>query len=240
MLEIEPGADTIGSVEFYVDFDVTRLQFQSAEDATVGPDAANGWVVSAHLDAPGQLRMGVYSTRGDTLSAGLHELLELSFRVLDSTDHETTPIRIEPLDARAYGLAWTGDQQTISIAAAVEPHLVTSCNVSASADVNRDGFVTALDVLLLINHIHTERHSSSLLDRSDGFEPFCDVDNDGQLTEADILAVIDKVNAQVELQSTGEERSTKAVEDWFANDDPDVVPTELDAVLDEILTAPSG
>ena len=58
-----------------------------------------------------------------------------------------------------------------------------------AADVNRDGSVTALDALLIINDL--TRSGPRILDAAtDPFEPYVDVNNDGSVSALDALQVI--------------------------------------------------
>lgn len=72
-------------------------------------------------------------------------------------------------------------------------------NTSNPHDVNRDGEVTPLDALLVINQLNADRNtvSSSLRSRSSAANPdvFWDTNGDGELSPLDGLLVINQLNA---------------------------------------------
>ncbi len=68
-------------------------------------------------------------------------------------------------------------------------------NAQNPLDVNADGFITAFDALLVINHLN-RGGTSRLPDPTDGNNPppYLDVNRDGQSTAIDALLVINRLN----------------------------------------------
>ncbi len=83
---------------------------------------------------------------------------------------------------------------------------LTWTNPSVSTDVDADGSVSPLDVLVLINRINLGLSSDVLPAPSADFRPapYFDVDGDGRLTPLDVLIVINFINAD---RSNGEGES---------------------------------
>jgi len=80
-----------------------------------------------------------------------------------------------------------------------------------SFDVNRDGFITALDVLLVINDINSKgtRSLSPCYFNEFPNGPFVDVNADGFVSPADVLDTINYINSQiVSGRSEGEAAAT--------------------------------
>ncbi len=71
-------------------------------------------------------------------------------------------------------------------------------NRSNPADVDGNGRVSPLDVLVLINHIN--RFGSGLLQTHRAGDPFCDVNGDGQVGPIDSLLVINYLNTGAEAE----------------------------------------
>jgi len=71
-------ADTSGTVEAAAD--PSQLAIQLPGGVSTGADTA-GWAVSATLVAPGQLRVGLVSSRGRALPVGLREIARLQLHV---------------------------------------------------------------------------------------------------------------------------------------------------------------
>jgi hypothetical protein len=78
-------------------------------------------------------------------------------------------------------------------------------NRPAPCDVNGDGDVTALDVLIVINYINARGSDPSLPPVSASPPPYYDVNDDGLCTAGDVLEVINFINRNVALSfSSGE------------------------------------
>ncbi|MCY2986902.1 MAG: dockerin type I domain-containing protein [Planctomycetota bacterium] len=71
-------------------------------------------------------------------------------------------------------------------------------------DVNADGQVTPLDVLLVINYLNANAAQKLLLNPSDSQPPYFDVTGDDQITPQDVLAVIQCLNDQAWPSGEGE------------------------------------
>jgi hypothetical protein len=98
-------------------------------------------------------------------------------------------------------------------------------------DVNGDGLVTPLDVLILINEINRDG-ARTLVPRTiadPGLPLFLDSNADGDLTAADVLAVINMLNWQFRPTSEGESPRPAALE----AKDVDSALIELLALMDE-------
>ncbi len=80
-------------------------------------------------------------------------------------------------------------------------------------DVNNDGNVTPLDLLLIVDHIN-DANSNELSGRSSPAAPYLDPDNNGLCTPLDALQIINRLNAHQALQSlsSGEAVQVQLVE----------------------------
>jgi hypothetical protein len=109
-------------------------------------------------------------------------------------------------------LSTTGGQLPTGEAPAgeVEDYLVTLQqnpwqNPVIHCDVNNDGGVSPMDVLLVINYINAHPGAPTLLPTSRPNDmPYLDVNGDGYVTAADVLAVINYVNQQNSQSGSGE------------------------------------
>jgi hypothetical protein len=84
-------------------------------------------------------------------------------------------------------------------------------NRSNPADVDGNGRVSPLDVLVLINHVN--RFGSGPLPAYQPGDPHCDVNGDGQAGPLDSLLVINYLNAVPEAE--GESESSETVEPFW-------------------------
>ncbi|MCY2990593.1 MAG: dockerin type I domain-containing protein, partial [Planctomycetota bacterium] len=71
-------------------------------------------------------------------------------------------------------------------------------------DVNDDGWVTPLDVLLVINYVNASPAERLLLNPADAQPPYFDVTGDEQVTPQDVLVVINWLNNQAWRLGEGE------------------------------------
>ena len=83
-------------------------------------------------------------------------------------------------------------------------------NRSNPADVDGDGRVAPLDVLVLINRIN--RFGAGLLQAHQPGDPYCDVNGDGEVGPVDSLLVINYLNAGAEAE--GESEFSEAVDQF--------------------------
>ena len=81
-------------------------------------------------------------------------------------------------------------------------------NRSNPADVDGDGRVAPLDVLVIINRIN--RFGAGLLQAHQPGDPYCDVNGDGEIGPVDSLLVINRLNAG--LTAEGEAEFSAAVD----------------------------
>ena len=70
-------------------------------------------------------------------------------------------------------------------------------NPANAVDVNGDGLVTPLDVLIVINYINLQAAATSLPSPPTAPPPYYDVSGDGQCTSLDVLTVIAYINNRV-------------------------------------------
>jgi hypothetical protein len=97
-------------------------------------------------------------------------------------------------------------------------------NTRQREDVNSDGFVTALDVLIPINFINANRNWSTLFlnDVNSNYSThYIDVSDDGRISPIDILMVINYLNRQGRpnaLTGEGEDTSTSSAYSAAIND----------------------
>jgi endonuclease V-like protein UPF0215 family len=75
-------------------------------------------------------------------------------------------------------------------------------NLDNPFDVDGDGFVTANDVLILINHVNGNSGNSTLPSPPVSPPPYYDVNNDSRCTALDILLVINSINTQTAAASS--------------------------------------
>ncbi len=94
------------------------------------------------------------------------------------------------------GLPSAATPVTITVAAAASFQ-----NPTLSRDVNADGFVSPIDVLLLINHLNTV--GSHLLTAELPGIPFPDTNGDNNVSPSDVLLVVNQLNSS--LNQEGEE-----------------------------------
>jgi hypothetical protein len=233
-LDVESDADHVGGLEFDLFFDAKQLSIDASSDVSLGADTSDGWIVFSSLVAPGHVRVGAFHPQGNSIGAGPREVARLAFRVDTGAVEGATILDIEPVDPRAGGLVWTAEDGSIVIGATGGEGNPWH-NALAPTDVNRDGFVTALDALLLINRAHRQPGESLLPARSDEFEPSCDVDDDGQFLAPDILAVIHDVNRQTTLSAEGEGRWPTAAYGSLLDGVWDLHFPDLETVLVDII-----
>jgi len=245
-LDIDPAATNVGAFDFDLFFDPAILTIQLPGGVSAGADTA-GWAVTAKLVAPGQLRVGMVSSRGRPLAVGLREIGRLQFRVKDGessgmdfqpvldesktrpallrpiTDvwdgSETHPalLDIEPVDARAGGYTWTAVDGSVAVAAA------------GVNDLNRQRDAVRLPLA-----------SAAVPVRYDG------VNKDGACTTRDLVLAVNRLNARnlpereagfgrpaVGAVLRSGDRSTTG--DW--QPDPAGLETSLDDIAADIASA---
>lgn len=78
-------------------------------------------------------------------------------------------------------------------------------NVSTAQDVNNDGHITAIDVLIVINLLNQTNGNGTLFGSSIPNRPYVDVSNDGFVTALDALLVINAING---ANGAGEQETT--------------------------------
>jgi hypothetical protein len=83
------------------------------------------------------------------------------------------------------------------------PVSIGNTNVDNRFDVNADGFVTALDVLIVTDDINSNGSRELQVGTLDA--PFLDVSEDGSVTPLDILEVVDHLNSNAGTGVTGGE-----------------------------------
>ncbi|MEM7478687.1 MAG: cadherin domain-containing protein, partial [Planctomycetota bacterium] len=135
---------------------------------------------------------------GVSMSALLVGPLELEFLVQDSSGiraDEMSTLTLEVIDRSP----WT--------------------NLALPADVNRDGAVSGIDALIVINEVNV-RNSSTFLSRprreNELALPDFDVSGDGFLTALDALIVIDLINRGITGEGEGETGPGLQEESWLS------------------------
>jgi hypothetical protein len=149
-----------------------------------------------------------------TIAPGTSTMFAVSFAAAAVGRHEAVVAMIGESDARLVPLGATvlGDWHN-------------------GGDVNGDGLVTPLDVLILINEINRDG-ARTLVPRTiadPGLPLFLDSNADGDLTAADVLAVINMLNWQFRPTSEGESPRPAPLEAR----DVDSALIELLALMDE-------
>ena len=112
---------------------------------------------------------------------------------------------------------WAIDSEDIVITV-LDPHPWQ--NRSNPADVDGNGRVSPLDVLVLINRIN--RFGAGLLQAHQPGDPYCDVNGDGDVGPIDSLLVINYLNARPEAE--GESGYSEAVDPFRAGTLGQILP----------------
>ena len=97
-------------------------------------------------------------------------------------------------------------------------------NPSNRFDVNNDGFISPIDVLLVINTLNLNGPSVPNGEGEDGGRIFFDVNGDGSITAIDALMVINELNRRSGGAGEGEGESSQ---DYFASNDSDPMESLL-------------
>lgn len=126
--------------------------------------------------------------------------------VLKLRDDQQVSARSEPsLELAATAHADSGEQVsgvfTITLQAALSPFH----NQANPADVNGDGEVSAIDVLLVINDLNANGNHPLPSGGTGTGEPpteMLDVNNDGQISPIDVLLIINEINGVLDEQHT--------------------------------------
>ncbi len=95
-------------------------------------------------------------------------------------------------------------------------------NPSNRFDVNNDGFVSPMDVLLVINTLNLNGPSRPAGEGEDGSRIFFDVNGDGLISAIDALMVINELNRRGEGEGEGE-----GTDSYFASNDSDPMDSLL-------------
>ena len=92
------------------------------------------------------------------------------------------------------------------------PPPVDHNNLGSRYDINRDGYTTPLDVLLLVNYLN----GNTVPSKGETARALYDVSNDGHISPIDVLHIIDRLNANsYESKAEGEYHGEAAVqESW--------------------------
>ena len=104
----------------------------------------------------------------------------------------------------------------------------TGTNPDNAMDVNADGFVSAIDVLMVINHLNTVGSGDAPVG-----SPYLDTSGDGFVSALDVLVVINAVNTGGAGEGEAE-RALVAVDELmsvFGDDDEDEIWNGLGSVI---------
>ncbi|MDZ4848108.1 MAG: dockerin type I domain-containing protein [Pirellulaceae bacterium] len=114
---------------------------------------------------------------------------------------------------------------------------ITTTTTYDTRDVNRDGFLSPIDVLLVINHLNRRAAQAPTLDLLS--TNHCDVNNDGVVSPIDVLLVINSLNRQhAALGAEGESsipHANQVLDDGLASSS--TADTQLDEDLISILAS---
>lgn len=233
------------SIVILFDKDVLAAEAVTAAGVT----AQEGWALVSNIDnSLGRIVIVAYTTQpvGGTLA---DLLANLQFTVHAAASAGTTPLNIaassggaltELLDESDGNLTLIPAPTNASNDADVDglltirtPAVPVWHNAVLPWDVNGDGMVTPLDVLIVINYLNSRPGDDSL--PAVAIEPpqYYDVDHDGRCTAADALRVVNYLNADATQPAAAEppfSRQTADTSDVWLIDD------ELIVVLAESLT----
>ncbi|MEZ6110381.1 MAG: matrixin family metalloprotease [Pirellulaceae bacterium] len=137
------------------------------------------------------------------------------------TDQDDTPTRNERRFRNPWrsGRHWGGRSGRVEaeVLVAAEPTASASTgrhNATLPPDVNRDGQVSPLDALLVINQLNSAS--------ANGDSVMCDVNGDGELSPVDALMVINRLNGgQVDTAVAGESASDSTSDSESTDITPD-------------------
>jgi hypothetical protein len=152
--------------------------------------------------AAGDVALGGSAGASDVMVTDVDGGLAYRIAVTGMTRSGTVTVAI-PADA-AHDGAGAGNLASVSADNCVEYTAPSFHNPDSPCDVNRDGIIEALDVLLIVNYINAHPGDSSLPKPPAQPPPYYDVDNDGLCAAGDALAVINYINGHPNYESEGE------------------------------------
>jgi hypothetical protein len=175
--------------------------------ASAAPDEAAEWYI---------LVSGQVQNNGDVQPGDVGPLPTLGPSIIDR-------IVIDPIDGQRIVRFTTkpfgrdiylhyGDEFSLPLIGNFDPPVTAGANDLPSGgyntrdaqDVNNDGIVSAIDALLVVNHLN--RHGSTAVTQGVFTRaPFLDVNNNGQISATDALTVINKLNASASQATSGAE-----------------------------------
>ena len=204
-----------------------------------GVTAQEGWALVSNIDnVLGRIVIVAYTTHpvGGTLA---DLLANLQFTVNATASTGTTPLNIaassggaftELLDESDGNLTLippptdgASDANVDGLLTIRAPAVPVWHNAALRWDVNGDGTVTPLDVLLVINYLNSHPGDDSL--PAVAIEPpqYYDVDNDGRGTAADALSVVNYLNANAAQPAEAESPFSRQTADtsdvWLIDDE---------------------
>jgi hypothetical protein len=144
---------------------------------------------------------------------------------------------------KALELASTPSPQTIMYAMVMQDEPMTletqvrqsispPVNTVKAVDVDADGYITATDVLLVINYINAHNAISTPRVNTAATSPIsshCDVDADGVVTASDVLAIINYINAHPSQGEANSSNDRSDLPSMSADDDLDLLVDTLAA-----------
>jgi hypothetical protein len=202
---------------------VTDVQFKMAmNSAFIGVQERP---IAADFDGDGIDDIGLWVPRhsaGTPLATGEWYILVSAGRpIYDPANPDTDRIRLDPQNGGnivdfapvpfgADEFAVLGSDFALPVVGNFDPHHIQvpiggivygQTNLDDPFDVNGDGLVAPLDVLILVNELNLTGPRSLGLGVLGG--PFLDVNEDLELTAADVLAVINRMNQQAAGEGEG-------------------------------------
>jgi hypothetical protein len=152
------------------------------------------------------------------------------------------PSSIEPIETIGTAVGATPDTTIDCAVLTVASGQTTRHNAARAFDVNGDGWVTPLDVLLVIHRINAQTAGDA--PASWGYS--YDVNNDQACTALDALLLVNSLDAQTEVAvglklrtAAGEELADDAQDELFNDWDSELSPLEsvLGDLADDIAAA---
>jgi hypothetical protein len=208
----ESAGITLSSVDLVIQFDAAKLTYNSLSLGTLLAGTSFGAPL-VNASVPGLIRMTA-STAGSTplLPLGTTgSLVVLHLTVVADAPLGPSPInlRADYVDGLLFSMTSLADAQVNELVltppptnAATDPvdGILTIGDVGLwhnavdGQDVNNDGFVTPLDVLVLINYLNLHNGGVTLPPIAAPPPAYYDVNADGDCTPLDTLLVIDDLN----------------------------------------------
>lgn len=224
--DVEPFRQTFGNVIVNItDVEDDVLDVQLAGSPSVLTDrqglSIGGLVVTSNSVATNRYSVTPLDNRFVIANNTLE--LELNSH-LSSADAGTFVLLLQLTDNN--GLR---DPETLQVSFEVVAIPSPWMNPDLALDVNKDGFVTALDAIIVINELNTTANNQLSNPRANSELSLPDFDANGDqfLTSLDALLIINSLNQNAEGEQSGHEQSTDLYFDLSDEEEEDVFGQSL-------------